>query len=329
MKWSFSQYVTFRECPRKWYFAYKLAHSRATKEPIKKEAFRLSKLQSVESWRGNLVDKVISKIIIPSVSQNSIISLDQSLSEAKERFDKELLFAREECWRNPGVKTSDEYYAAIQGLEEANAQDLLDQAWSDIETAVTNFYDTDSDEMAEIWGFLQRATYLKPQERLGFKFYDIYVTCKPDLILLFSDEEPLIIDWKVHKFGVKDYRRQLALYALALTESSFSKKFPMELAGVEPADVRIREVQLLTKHVHKYDLSDFEITEIKNLIAASAREMQLVLADKDDGFSYLDVPVTEYGEKCRGCSFQDICRENSKWENEVICQESKQISFLY
>ena len=323
MRWSFSQYLTFRECPRKWYFTYKVANILSTKEPIKKEAFYLSKLQSIEAWRGNLVDKVISERVIPSVRQNSIISLDQALFEAKERFNNELLFAKEKRWRNVGVKTSDENYTALRGLEEPNTQELLDQAWVDIENAIVNFYD-----MNEVWDLLKSATHLKPQERLGFKLFDIYVTCKPDLILLFSNEEPLLIDWKVHKYGVKDYRRQLALYALALTKSKLPKDFPMELAGVLPTDVRLREVQLLTKNVHPYDLSDFEITEIKNQIGTSAREMKLVLADKDEDFSYLDVPVTEYAERCKRCPFQDICWENSKWEQEIICRESKQMSFL-
>lgn len=323
MSWSFSQYITFRECPRKWYFSYKLANVRSTKEPIKKEAFYLSKLQSIDAWRGNLVDKVISENVVPSISQDSEVMLDQSLLYAKERFSYELLFAEEKRWRNVGVKTSDDNYAALPNLEEPNAQELLNQAWTDIENAIVNFY-----EMEEVWELLKSANYLKPQERLGFKLYDTYINCKPDLILLFSNEEPLLIDWKVHKYGVKDYRRQLSLYALALTASKFSKKYPMELAGVLPTDVQLREVQLLTKDVHKYDLLDFDINEIKNLISSSAREMKLVLADKNKDFSYLDVPVTDYPEKCQRCPFQDICWENSKWEQEIVCQESKQISFL-
>lgn len=323
MKWSFSEHITFKECPRKWYFAYKLANANSTKEPIKKEAFYLSKLQSIDAWRGNLVDKVISKKIIPSVAIATVISLDQALSEAKTNFDSELLFAREKRWREVGAKTSDNYYTALRGLEDEIAEELLDQAWIDIESAITNFY-----QMDEIWDLLKSASYLKPQERLGFHHFENYITCMPDLILLFSNEEPMLIDWKVHKYGVKDYRQQLALYALALTESSFRKKYPMEFAGVEPVDVRLREVQLLTKKVHSHDLLDFEITEIKNLISTSARRMELVLADKDKDFTYLDVPTTEYAEKCQRCSFEPICQENSKWEKEILCRESKQISFL-
>lgn len=323
MKWSFSEHLTFRECPRKWYFAYKLANANSTKEPIKKESFYLSKLQSIDAWRGNLVDKVISKKIVPSITSGAVISVDQAVCEAKIAFDNELLFAQEKRWRENGAKTSDDNYVALQGLEREDTEELLKQAWIDIETAVTNFY-----QMTEIWDLLTTASYLKPQERLSFYHYENYVNCMPDLILLFSNEDPVLVDWKVHKYGVKDYRQQLALYALALTQSTFGKKYPMELAGVQPIDVRLREVQLLTKKVHPHDLLDFEITEIKNLISTSARKMRLMLADNDKDFTYLDVPTTEYAEKCQRCSFEPICQENSKWEKEIICRESKQISFL-
>ncbi len=37
MKWSFSQHMIFKECPRKWYFAYKMAHTSSAKDLIKKE----------------------------------------------------------------------------------------------------------------------------------------------------------------------------------------------------------------------------------------------------------------------------------------------------
>lgn len=52
MKWSFSQHMIFKECPRKWYFAYKMAHTSSAKDPIRKEAFYLKQLKTVDAWRG-------------------------------------------------------------------------------------------------------------------------------------------------------------------------------------------------------------------------------------------------------------------------------------
>lgn len=326
MTWSISQYLTFKECPRKWYFAYKMANPLSTKEPIRKEAFYLKQLKTIDAWRGIIADKIISEKIIPSYGKDTTISLEESLGEARQCFDNELAFARERKWRKDGVKKSDADYAALWEFETQNdLEKLLEKAWSEIETALTNFY-----QMTEIWDLFESAAKLIPQEQLGFYQQDFYVICKPDLIILFRDEDPILVDWKVHRYGVKEYRQQLALYALALTESkTFKKKYPIELAGVFPEDIRLKEVQLLTEDIYPYDLVDSEITEIKNIISTSSRKMKLIIDDEDKDFTYLDVPITEFAEKCQKCPFQTICWENSTWEKKIKCQESKQTSFLY
>lgn len=326
MSWSFSQYITFKECPRKWYFAYKLANPLATKEPIRKEAFHLKQLKTIDAWRGIIVDKIISEKVIPSVGGGSPISLGESVVEARKCFDDQLAFAKERKWRESGVtKSGEDDYAVLWELE--TGQDInepLERAWSEIEAALTNFY-----RMTELWDLFESATHLKPQEQIGFRQYGIYVTCKPDLLILYKDADPILVDWKVHRYGIKDYRQQLALYALALTQSPLPKKYPMELAGVFPTDIRLREVQLLTEYIYSYDLVESEVNEIKSIIGTSSRKMELLIADEDDDFTYLDVPTTEFAEKCQKCPFQTICWENSIWEKEIKCQESKQTSFLY
>lgn len=326
MAWSFSQYITFRECPRKWYFANKMARTSSTKNPIRKEAFYLKQLKTIDAWRGIIVDKVISDKIIPSIGSGSPIFFNESVIEARKCFDDQLAFAKERKWRESGVtKSGEDDYAVLWELE--TGQDILEpleKAWSEIEVALTNFY-----QMIELWDLFESATHLIPQELLGFRQYGIYVTCKPDLLILYKDADPILVDWKVHRYGIKDYRQQLALYALALTQSPLPKKYPMELAGVLATDIRLREVQLLTNNIYSYDLVESEVNEIKSIIGTSSRKMELTIADEGNDFTYLDVPTTEFAEKCQRCPFQPICWENSIWEKEIKCQESKQISFLY
>lgn len=325
MSWSFSQYLTFKECPRKWYFAYRLARTSAAKDLLRREAFYLKQLKTIDAWRGIIVDEVISDKIIPSVSSGSTTSLAESIREARRRFDLQLSFARTRKWREPGVRKSGEAdYTVLWELEtEQDTREPLEKAWSEIEEALSNFY-----AMTELWDLFLPATHLVPQEQLRFRQYDNYITCKPDLLILYKDADPILVDWKVHRYGIKDYRQQLALYALALTRSTLPKKYPMELAGVSPTDVRLREVQLLTKHIYTYDLVESEINGIKSVIGTSSRQMDLTIADESDDFTYLDVATTEFAEKCQKCPFRSICQENSIWEKKIKCQESKQISFL-
>jgi hypothetical protein len=94
MNWSFSQSLTFRTCPRKWFLTSKVGNSRA-KAPLRREAFFLSKLQTVSAWCGNLVDQVISTELIPAVAKKQTVSLAQTITKARQLFDDQLTFARE------------------------------------------------------------------------------------------------------------------------------------------------------------------------------------------------------------------------------------------
>jgi hypothetical protein len=73
MRWSYSASRNFRQCQRQWYFKNIVASARA-KEPLRRRAYLLSKLQSVSAWRGKIVDDVISKTLIPRINRRNAIT---------------------------------------------------------------------------------------------------------------------------------------------------------------------------------------------------------------------------------------------------------------
>lgn len=325
MNWSLSQSLTFRTCPRKWFLASKVGNCLAT-APLRKEAFFLSKLQSVSAWRGNLVDQVISTELIPAIVEKKPVTLDEAIAKARQLFDDQLVFAQERRWREPGVKTSDTNYVALDGYE--YGQDIsseLEQAWSDIEQALRNLF-----SLEDLWARLLEADHLVPQMTFRFLHYGDWVTCRPDLILLYKDDPPIIVDWKVHTFGIRDYRMQLAIYALALLRSNQSKQLPTSIVGFSAPEVGLLEVQLLTRKQRIHQLSDEDFEEVENYISTSALKMSFVAAADEEGTTtYLDVPSTSFAEACSRCQFRSLCREGSEWEKETRCQDLKQTSFLF
>lgn len=68
MIWSISESKTFRRCQRQWFFKNIVACATAKKNPIRRRAYLLSKLQSVFAWRGQLVDTVIENYLIPALN---------------------------------------------------------------------------------------------------------------------------------------------------------------------------------------------------------------------------------------------------------------------
>jgi hypothetical protein len=214
---------------------------------------------------------------------------------------------------------------ALDGFE--YGQDItseLDQAWLDIEQALNNLF-----SLEDLWAILLEADHLIPQTTFSFLHYGVWVTCRPDLIILFKDDSPLIVDWKVHTFDIRDYRLQLAIYALALLRSNRSKKLPTSIAGFSATDVGLLEVQLLTRKQRNHLLSDEDFEEVENYISTSALKMSFIAAaDDEEPVTHLDIPATSFAEACSRCQFRSLCREGSEWEKEVKCQDLKQISFL-
>jgi hypothetical protein len=177
--------------------------------------------------------------------------------------------------------------------------------------------------MRELIIRLRRAEKLAAQRVLNFSVLDVECKAVPDLIAFYKNEPPLIVDWKVHSFGTKDYRLQLALYALALTGCDPHSDFPESLSRWSPTDIQSLEVQLLTNRERNYTLLEADIDHAENYIVQSATEINLAMDGQPaDRLTALDFPVTDFLGTCEKCPFQLPC-----WK-EPQCQELKQMTLL-
>ena len=59
MRWSYSSSRSFKQCQKQWFFKNVVASAKS-KDPFRRRAYMLSKLQSISAWRGKIVDDVIS-----------------------------------------------------------------------------------------------------------------------------------------------------------------------------------------------------------------------------------------------------------------------------
>ena len=321
MIWSFSNSLMFRRCQRQWYFKTHVANANAKKIPLQREAYILSKLQTIAAWRGSVVDHVISRRIIPALNNRWEISLTKTIAYAREIFNAQLQFAKQHRIREPGmsaVKAGDEFAAfhAVEYGAEISDEEIT-RAWEDVQRALTNLIG-----MRDLFALLSTSSKLIAQRALTFSYFGVTIRAVPDLIAFFRNSPPLIVDWKVHTFGVQDYRLQLATYAVALVRCEPHKDFPPAGSPYAPLDVRLFEVQLITNQQREYTLTELDVEEIDSYIADTAMEM--ILADGENGKGPprpFDYPVTQFPETCRKCPFRAPCWEEHLW------QESKQISF--
>lgn len=327
LRWSFSQSRTFSRCPRQWFFATQLAKWNR-RDPLAREAFLLSKLQSVSAWRGSLVDSVICDEIIPLLRTGAIVSRQRVLTVARKRFETQLEFARNKRWREAGMtaQSAGNSYAALYALEYGeDIEGELEAAWIDVDQALTHFL-----EMSELLRTLRKASQLIPQRTLLFRHSGVNVMARPDLIAAFRTGPPIIIDWKVHTFGAKDYRLQLALYAIALNRCRPHRDFPIDFRSHSPQQIKLFEAQLLTKKLRPYCLTEQDIHDAENHISVAATQMWLAIRSaSDEGITYKDMQVTIFPDTCQRCPFRSICWKEDVSAKEGLCQDSRQTSSLF
>lgn len=305
--WSYSNSRLFRRCQRQWYFKTYVAEARA-KDPVRREAFILSKLQSLYAWRGSIVDQVILMRYVQTLKRGQQPSRSDLLRYAKEVFDRQLKFALAHRVREAGMKVTEagDGFAAFYAVEygQSITQEEIDSAWYDVECALTNLLG-----MKDLTVRLLAASHLIPQRSLTFTYDGIKAQGTPDLLAFYTDKAPLIVDWKVHTFASQDYRLQLALYALAITNCNPHKDFPEMPHIYEPIDIELTEVQLLTCQQRHHRLTHAEIEAASNYLARSALDMSLAVDvdSEDEPISVDDLPATSNPEDCQHCPFRSMC----------------------
>jgi hypothetical protein len=307
MRWSYSASRTFRKCQRQWYFKNVVANGRA-KEPVRRRAYLLSKLQTVSAWRGQIVDDVISKVIVPGVNRRSPVMLSDAKALARDRYERQLEFALRHPINDPDLRVGEEgdEFCLLYGMEYGSppSEDELEQAWREVEQALANLYSMDAVRSA-----LKTSEYVIAQRPLQVPLIEGVTTISyPDVIAFRKAEPPIIIDWKVHVFGENDAWLQLAIYAMALSRSKH-KDFPADF-GCTPDHVRLLEVQLLTGLVREHRLDVDQMEDAEEYAVDSAYEMYCLVDERKN----VDVDAEDFlpavsAETCQTCQFRSLCWE--------------------
>jgi hypothetical protein len=313
MIWSFSEGRLFRKCQRQWYFGKRLASATA-KDPRRREAYLLSKLSSIHAWRGRIVDQVIEKTVVPRIQSKVTITLQSAIKVADKLFDTQLDFALMHRIMDPGFKASEheDDLAAFFAVEYGTppTQDEISKARSEVHSALTNLFQ--SEEFRKVRESIKSAFRLAAQCPITFKFAGATVRAVPDLICLFRNAPPLVIDWKVHHFGVHDYYQQLVAYAITLTRCGAHKGLPAELRNYPAHSVNLLECQLLTNEARPHTISEEDVEAVEDRMATEIRSMLMAVDGRENTeLTAEDFPTTTWLGACAACNFKKRCWEKS------------------
>lgn len=309
MIWSVSNAKTFDRCQRQWFFKTQLASAKS-KEQIRRHAWRLGKLQSLSAWRGNVVDQILSREVLPAFGQGRSIGVDQALGVAMNHFDRQLAIGRAHRLHEDGFKPADlgDDFVAFFALEYGGSLDQaeVERARDEVKRAIQSFFSMD-----DLVARLRTADRLITQRALSFTHADTTVRAVPDLIVFKQGRPPAIVDWKVHAFGWRDAWLQLAVYAAALARGKAHSDFPVTEPFAE-TDIGLLEVQLLTGVLRRHRLTEEHIAQADAYIARSFESMLLATDGMNGKASTLpptDFSVTRYAAACETCPYRSMCWE--------------------
>ncbi len=328
MDWSFSESATFARCPRQWYFRHHLANANAIRTPIRRMAYRLSKVYSIWAWRGKIVDRAISRHVIPAIRSHRKLELNECVAHARQIFEQQLAFGADRSQLKAGLMGPgpDKEFAGFQAVEYGLGlkDEEVAQAWREITQALTNLL-----TLQNLIATLERAEGIVVQRPLRFALDlpthgSVMVRATPDLIAFSEKRPPLIVDWKVRTMVAADARIQLAVYALGLVRGQPHRDFPSGISRYRLQDLQLLEIRLLEGTVREYILSEDDLADLEAHIFYSVSRMKGVLDGRSPHeLRAEDFPTTLYPGVCEACSFRAICWEDPKW------RQSSQTSFQF
>lgn len=313
MRWSFSSYRQFNVCKRQWFYHNKMANANATKDPARKEAAILRQLQSLNAWRGSMVDYIIGQEVIPYLRQGIWPQYKTVVETMKQLFQEQYAFAKDQKYREVGITKSKagEQFLALYDLEYAPEKinrDTLNQAYLEATQALKNLFANQ-----HFLEYLRSASQLVTQRQdLQIKYNEHFtITAIPDLLIFLDNPFRLhIVDWKVHSRANRTYEEQLFLYAWVLKKCARPRDFPPELENLPITEIQLTEYQLLTNEVRDYTITQKDIDNLEQNIAQSVEAMMLTQAHLK--YPQLDItrfPVNRTEANCAGCRFRKICEQ--------------------
>ncbi len=184
MIWSISTDKMFRRCQRQWFYKRVYGNAKARKDPLRYEAYLLSKLQSLSAIRGQAVDDALSEYLVSALNWGTIPRLEEIRSRARERFEHRLTYAKAHQLNQrlaEPAKLPDQFAMLFDNEYGEGVQDEeYDRALAEIDKSIENLF-----AMEELLDTLRSAERVISQRALMWKIGETSIRAVPDVIAFF------------------------------------------------------------------------------------------------------------------------------------------------
>jgi PD-(D/E)XK nuclease superfamily len=304
IKWSFSSDRCFRRCQRQYFFREVAAHANA-RDPIRKEAYILKQLKTLEQWQGALVHRGIELFVVPKLQAQEPIDFQAAIDGTIAIARNQYAFSAARKYRDKVTKTKcgDNYCVLVPHEKKQQVSPTeLEAVFAAIERCFTNL-----SEMDELLDKMSRRSQYWAELPVRIAYDLAQIEVRLDLLYFRLFGCPTIVDWKVSEsMGGSDARLQMAFYAWALCQS---QKWKVKRAE----DCEAIEVQLLTKDAIYHRITEETFVQIENRIYRSLKKIASLREKR--GYSLEEIEEYDYADNpnsCAYCGFQPLCLELSR-----------------
>jgi CRISPR/Cas system-associated exonuclease Cas4 (RecB family) len=296
--WSTSRDRLFRDCLRAYWYRY-YAHWggwSAGAAPLARIAYRLGKMDSLDTWAGSIVHDTLEEAIHALRDHGRPIEPGELARRAREKLRRGWVESRDGAWRaRPKLATNlfEHYY----GREADLARDRTDAVAARVYESLDGFARSD---WPRLLASLRAADWRNVEGLDSVEVAGHTAWVKPDLAFRHPDEDRFwLVDWKTGRPRDED-SFQLACYAL----------YALRKWGVEPERVTAILAYLAAGERKSVPLDAAAVAAAEERIATSMAEMRALLRDADADANVADLPqfpMTERRSRCERCNFRQLC----------------------
>lgn len=299
MKWSISAHNSMRRCQRLFVYGQAIASHNA-RDPLRHEAYLLKQLQSLSTWQGSLIHRVLATSFLASVRAGRPIDPVALSTTAHDLARRQFAFSAARKYREPGQAKGavGDAYCAL--YEHEYGENISPERLDLVLTTITRCFKHLAGQETFLAQLYAGSAHLA-ELPLNFMLAGATITATLDLVYQGADGQLVVVDWKIAGSETSDYSWQLLVYALAVVQCG---RWP----AIKADAIELYEANLLRNQVHRHSISVQRLQEAEDFIYRSLVERDALLArNRFDDLDLNEFEVAERPGTCFHCNFASLC----------------------
>ncbi|MCL4732918.1 PD-(D/E)XK nuclease family protein [Patescibacteria group bacterium] len=307
MKHSISAERMWQRCRRQYFFSEIMANANAN-DPKRKEAQFLRKVDSVDTWIGNLVHGVIEHHLVPALQNGFWPSENEVIYKAIDLARRQFSFSATGQYHHISKENAGDEYCVLQEhyfADRYRSETDIDEVTEIIAQALSNLL-----QSRNMKAFLMERKSYAAEKMLWINVDGVSITAKLDLAMPFHDLMGLdIVDWKVAS-RVSNYNYQVAVYALAALNNDTLPYFSLARTQIRGHIINLLDDDPSDALEKAYYIDDEAIFRTENMLFERIEQIRALRGDK----RYQDLEISTFAlaesdGTCALCSWQELCLE--------------------